>query len=310
MRRSSTLPPLPSLRAFAVVGRLLSFRKAGDELLITQSAVSHHVKQLEDYLGVALFVRHGRTISLTPAGVSFLEKVAAGFALIEAGARDLRKDAAVVRVSLLPSFAANWLVPRLPRFRRLYPEIVLDLDPTLEAVDLQVGVVDLAIRYGDGVWAGEEAELLMTERLTPVLSPTLLRSGRPLREPADLLQHTLLLTRNPFDWKLWAETTGLDFANAKTVQLVDYNVVLQAATEGQGVALGRAALVQDRLRSGVLVAPFPLMDDPKGAGYWLLGARTRLQSESVVPFKRWLVSEAIDFSQGMKVSKPNDCDPE
>jgi LysR family transcriptional regulator, glycine cleavage system transcriptional activator len=294
MRRSATLPPLPSLRAFAAVGRLLSFRKAGDELLITQSAVSHHVRQLEDYLGVALFIRHGRTISLTPAGLSFLEKVVAGFASIEAGVRDLREDAAMVRVSLLPSFAANWLVPRLPRFRALYPHIVLDLDPTLEVVDLQTGASDLAIRYGDGKWPGVEALLLMAERLTPVLSPALLASGQALREPADLLQHTLLLTRRSFDWKRWAAAVGLDFAGARTVQLVDYNVVLQAAVEGQGVALGRAALVQDRLLAGVLVAPFPILVDLMSAGYWLIVSKARSPSEAVVLFTNWLINEARD----------------
>jgi len=292
MRRSSTLPPLPSLRAFEVVGRLLSFRKAGDELLITQSAISHHVKQLEEYLGATLFVRHGRTISLTPAGMSFLAKVTASFALIEDGVRNIRGDAAVVRVSLLPSFAANWLVPRLPRFRDLYPHIVVDLDPTLEAVDLRTAMVDLAIRYGAGAWPDVEADLLMTEGLAPVLSPTLLGSARPVREPVDLLQHTLLLTRSPFDWELWAKASGLDFTEARTMQLVDYNVVLQAAIEGQGVALGRAALVQDRVLAGALVAPFPFTMSPEGAGYWLLSSKTRPPSEAVYLFKQWLIHEA------------------
>lgn len=295
MRRSSTLPPLPSLRAFEVVGRLLSFRKAGEELLITQSAISHHVKQLEDYLGATLFVRHGRTISLTPAGMSFLAKVTASFALIEDGVRNVRGDAAVVRVSLLPSFAANWLVPRLPRFRDLYPHIVIDLDPTLEAVDLQTAMVDLAIRYGAGAWPDVRAELLMTEGLAPILSPTLLRSARPVREPVDLLQHTLLLTRSPFDWELWSTESGLDFTKARTMQLVDYNVVLQAAIEGQGVALGRAALVQDRVRAGTLVAPFPFTMSPEDAGYWLLSSETRPPSEAVHLFKRWLIHEARAF---------------
>lgn len=292
MRRSAPLPPLASLRAFAAVGRILSFRRAGDELLITQSAVSYHVKQLEDYLGVELLVRRGRTVSLTMAGASFLDKVSAGFAIIEDGVRDLRKDGSVVRVSLLPSFAANWLVPRLPRFQSLYPHIILDLDPTLEAVELQTGAIDLAVRYGDGTWPGLDAKLLMAERLTPVLSPELLGSGPPLREPADLLDHTLLLTRSPFDWKIWADSVGLDFTKARTVQLVDYNVVLQAAIKGQGVALGRAKLIQDRLLRGELVAPFHTVMDPRRAGYWIVVSSARLPSKAVELFTGWLTSEA------------------
>jgi LysR family transcriptional regulator, glycine cleavage system transcriptional activator len=294
MRSSSTLPPLSSLRAFAAVGRLLSFRKAGDELLITQSAVSHHVKQLETFLGAPLFLRQGRTISLTPAGAALFSTTIAAFAVIEAGVRDLRDDPATVHVSLLPSFAAHWLVPRLPRFRALHPDIMLNLDPTLEMVDLRAGAVDLAIRYGDGTWSDSHVERLMPERLTPVLSPSLVRSGHTIREPVDLLQHTLLLSRSTIDWVLWAESTGLDLINAKTIQLVDYNLVLQAAVEGQGVALGRVSLVQDRLRSGVLVAPFPFIDDAIGVGYWLLEAKTRSPSESVILFKQWLIKEACD----------------
>ena len=217
--------------------------------------------------------------------------------MIEDGARDIRKDAAVVRVSLLPSFAANWLVPRLPRFREMYPDIVLDLDPTLEVVDLKTGMTDLAIRYGVGRWPDVEADLLMAERLAPVLSPALLGSARPLLEPADLLQHTLLLTRSPFDWKLWAKTAGLDFTKARTMQLVDYNVVIQAAVEGQGVGLGRATLVRDRVSAGGLVAPFPFTMSHEGASYWLLTSRTSFPSESVTLFKRWLMDEAQAFSR-------------
>jgi LysR family glycine cleavage system transcriptional activator len=296
MRTSTTLPPLPSLRAFAATGRLLSFRKAGDELLITQSAVSHHVKQLEDYLGVALFVRHGRTISLTSAGQSFLARVEAGFATIEAGVRELRGDPAIVRVSLLPSFAANWLVPRLPRFRVLHPDIAVELDPSLETVDLAEGRIDLAIRYGVGPWSGLAGELLMREALTPVLSPALLDGAAPLHEPADLLRHTLLLSRGTTDWEAWATASGLDFAKARTLQLVDYNVVLQAAGEGQGVAMGRLTQVGKRLGNGALVAPLPVVTAADGPAYWLLEPKGRGMARSSALFREWLLGEAQAFA--------------
>lgn len=293
MRRSATLPPLPSLRAFAAVGRLLSFRKAGEELLITQSAVSHHVKQLEDYLGTALFERHGRTISLTPAGRSFLARVDAGFAAIEAGVREVRGDPSTVRVSLLPSFAANWLVPRLPRLRALNPDIVVDLDPSLETVDLGQGTADLAIRYGAPDWPGLEAECLMREAVTPVLSGNI----KPLREPRDVLRHTLLLSRRETDWQVWAEACGVDLAEARTLQLVDYNLVLQAAAEGQGVAMGRLSLVRERLRTGALIAPLPVVSAPDGAAYWLLCAKGWAPSRSAAIFRQWLLAEARMFAE-------------
>ncbi|MFM9935024.1 MAG: LysR substrate-binding domain-containing protein [Novosphingobium sp.] len=293
MRRSATLPPLPSLRAFAAVGRLLSFRKAGEELLITQSAVSHHVKQLEDYLGTALFDRHGRTISLTPAGQSFLGRVDAGFATIEAGVREVRGDPAIVRLSLLPSFAANWLVPRLPRFRVLHPEIVVDLDPSLETVDLGQRTVDLAIRYGAPGWPGLDAECLMREALTPVLCG----NAEPLREPGDVLRHTLLLSRRETDWQIWAKACGVDLAKARTLQLVDYNLVLQAAIEGQGVAMGRLSQVRERLRSGALVAPLPVVTAPDSAAYWLLWAKGRVLPPSATVFRQWLLGEAKASTQ-------------
>ncbi|WP_421837376.1 LysR substrate-binding domain-containing protein [Novosphingobium sp.] len=293
MRRSATLPPLPSLRAFAAVGRLLSFRKAGEELLITQSAVSHHVKQLEDYLGTALFERHGRTISLTAAGQAFLARVDAGFATIEAGVREVRGDPATVRVSLLPSFAANWLVPRLPDFRALHPEIVVELDPSLETVDLGQGTADLAIRYGAPGWPGLDAECLMREALTPVLSGT----EEPLREPGDVLQHTLLLSRRETDWQMWAKACGVDFAKARTLQLVDYNLVLQAAAEGQGIAMGRLSLVRERLRNGALVAPLPVVQAQDDAAYWLLSAKGRGLPKSAAAFRQWLLGEARAFAE-------------
>lgn len=271
----------------------MSFRKAGDELLISQSAVSHHVKQLEHYLGVALFIRHGRTVSLTTAGQRFLDQVSAALGSIEAGVRALRPDPALVRVSLLPSFAANWLVPRLPDFRRLHPHIELELDPTLAQVDLDADGFDLAIRYGSGDWPGTRAKLLMAEQLTPVISPALASSGGGLAEPVDLLQHTILLSRNPSDWSAWAQSCGLDLTHARKIQLVDYNVVLQAAIDGQGVAIGRIALLEDKLSSGVLIAPFRHRLSQEATGYWLVASQTRGPSASSALFEQWLRTEAL-----------------
>lgn len=249
MRPSTVLPPLLALRAFEAVGRLLSFRRAGEELQITQSAVSHHVRRLELTLGVRLFERHPRSIKLTSAGKRYLNTIAQAFALIGEGTVELTQTRArqQLRISLLPSFAANWLVPRLAQFRARHPMIDVELDPTLRLIELSAGEADLAIRYGDGRWPGVRSQLLTSEQLTPVLSPALAKN-QPLTQPSHLLGHTLLLTKNPADWEIWSETIGLDLSRARSIQLTDYNIVIQAALDGQGVALGRRLLIEDRIQ--------------------------------------------------------------
>ncbi|MBV9077963.1 MAG: transcriptional regulator GcvA [Methylobacteriaceae bacterium] len=293
MRASPTLPPLHALRAFEAVGRLMSFRRAGEELLITQSAVSHHIRQLEDTLGMRLFERRARSIALTPAGERYLDVVARAFAVLADGTAELTalRTRRTLRLSLLPSFAANWLVPRLGRFREAHPEVDVELDPTLRLVDLAAGEADLAIRYGDGRWPGVRAELLMAERLTPVLSPDLARAHL-VQDPADVLALPLLLTKRPYDWDIWAAEVGLDLSAARSIQLTDYNIVLQAAIDGEGVALGRTALIEDRLRAGLLVAPCPRVVTSPLAGHWLLSPERRRPSPAVQAFALWIRQEA------------------
>ena len=290
MRASPTLPPLHALRAFEAVGRLLSFRRAGEELLISQSAVSHHIRQLETYLNVRLFHRQPRSISLTTEGATYLAQITTAFELIGDSTRALhgRAGRARVKVSLLPSFAANWLVPRLKRFHARHPDIDIDLEPTLDLADLERGEVDLAIRYGDGRWPRCEASLLVAESLTPVVSPTLLPVERGDWQVSDLYRQTLLLSRNPVDWDIWAQAAGFNIAQVPTIQLTDYNIVLQAAVDGQGVAMGRLLLVQDRLRSGALVAPFSDVILSDRAGHWLVTAETRNPSPATQAFIAWL----------------------
>jgi LysR family glycine cleavage system transcriptional activator len=295
MRSSAVLPPLQALRAFEAVGRLLSFRRAGEELLITQSAVSHHIRGLEEALGVRLFERRARTIALTPAGDRYLNVITQAFALIAEGTGELTQARARqrLRVSLLPSFAANWLVPRLAYFQARHPTIDIELDPTLRVIDLSAGEADLAIRYGGGRWLGARGELLMSEQLTPVLSPALAQR-QPLEVPSQLLGHTLLLTKNPADWDIWSETMALDLSRAKSIQLTDYNIVLQAALDGQGVALGRRLLVEDRIRTGALVAPLATVVDSQRAGHWLVMPERRRLTPAARTFADWIKTEVGD----------------
>lgn len=272
MRSSTTLPPLQALRAFEAVARLMSFRRAGEELLITQSAVSHHIRQLEAFLGLPLFVRKARSITLTPEGEDYRACTADAFRFIAAATADLRGRSrrSTVRISLLPSFAANWLVSRLHGFQSQHPGIDLELDPTLRSADIAAGEADIAICYGDGNWPGVDARLLMAEELSPVISPALLQSDKAITAPEDLLRHTLLFARKPVDWQVWADAMGLDLAGARTIQLTDYNITLQAALDGQGIAIGRMLLIRDHVRTGRLMQPFARTITSTRTAYWLV----------------------------------------
>lgn len=293
MRSSTTLPPLQALRAFEAVARLMSFRRAGEELLITQSAISHHIRQLEEFLGLPLFVRKARGIALTPEGEDYRARTADAFRLIEAATSDLRSRSRrkVVRISLLPSFAANWLVSRLHGFQSLHPDIDLELDPTLRTADVAGGETDIAIRYGDGNWPEVDARLLMAEQLSPVISPALLQSDKPVAAPRDLLRHTLLFAKKPVDWQVWAEAVGLDLSAARTIQLTDYNITLQAALDGQGIAIGRMLLIRDHVRTGRLVQPFPQIITSSRTAHWLVTPRAGRITPAVQAFMDWLIAE-------------------
>jgi LysR family transcriptional regulator, glycine cleavage system transcriptional activator len=290
------LPPLLALRAFAAVGRHLSFARAAIELSVTQSAISHHIRNLESDLGVKLFVRRTRAIDLTAEGERFLSVVSDAFARIEEGTRLLRKpDRVSLRVSLLASFATHWLVPRLPRFAAAHPQIDLILDPSIRLVDFQADGADLAIRYGQGGWSGVDATRLMTEYLSPVCSPRLLERDAPLRVPADLLGFPLLLSysKQPFEWLAWSNANGINLAHARRVMLTDYNIVLQAAIDGQGIALGRRLLIGELLRNGKLVEPFPDTVVFSDIGYWLVAPRAALSAPAAA-FAQWISAEAAD----------------
>jgi LysR family transcriptional regulator, glycine cleavage system transcriptional activator len=298
MRLSITMPPLQALRAFEAVGRLLSFRRAGEELLITQSAVSHHIKQLEDMLGVRLFIRKAKSIELTPEGAVYLERTMEAFGIITSATSEMRQQAGrrKVRVSVLPSFAANWLVSRLPRFMLQYPDIEVDLEPALHLTDFAAGDVDLAIRFGAGRWEGVRTERLMNEELSPVLSPALFGDSSRFAEPADLLSQTLLDSMNPLGWELWFREVGVDFRQARVLQLTDYNIALQAALNGQGVAIGRMLLVRDHLAAGRLIRPFPQILRSEKTAYWLVTPQHRRLSAAAATFASWLKEEATTAS--------------
>jgi LysR family glycine cleavage system transcriptional activator len=287
------LPVLSSLRAFEAAGRHLSFSRAADELLITQSAVSHHVRKLEEELGVSLFSRHARSVALTPEGKRYLASLTHAFDLMAAATEEIRaSERRTLRVSLLASFATHWLIPRLSGFTAAHPDIDLVLEPSIRPADLSVDPIDAAIRYGRGGWHGAQSQPFLGEQIFPVCSPALLEGGASLRRPQDLLGQTLLFSfsKDPFEWQAWSELAGVDVTQARHVMLHDYNIVLQAAVDGQGVAMGRRNLIADHLRKGTLVELFPDLRVAGGIGYWVV------MPEAAKPqaraFAQWLLGEA------------------
>ncbi len=295
---SRKLPPLNGLKAFEAAARHRSFTGAARELHVTQAAVSQQVKLLEQHLGLGLFRRSPRGLTLTEAGQTLLPKLTSAFDLIQAAARDAydqeRHGALTVRVP--SSLSILWLAPRIDRFHALYPNIDLRLTALGQAADFSRDDIDLEIRYGFGDWAGLDAVLLLNEHVFPVCSPTLLHTDPPLQSLADLGNTSLIhVTGYPHyaeDWPLWLEQAGLDDQPQPRSYAFDQSAMaLQAAVQGAGVALGRSPLVEGDLSSGRLVAPFEFRLPGRGA-YWIVHPTTNRARPRVVAFRDWLLAEA------------------
>lgn len=288
------LPNLLALRAFDAAGRHLSFTRAAAELFLTQGAISRHVRGLEDELGTKLFYRRARSLELTAEGAAYLATVRQAFDLLASGSRQVRTSRTRVRlkVALTASFAANWLLPRLSHFTANHPDIGIDFEPGIQMIDLSAEGIDAAIRYGTGTWPGLDSTALMLEEVFPVCSPALLRKGPPLQAVADLAHHNLLLSGPRSDWDDWATAVDLDLQSVPhQTMLYDYNLVLQAAVDGMGVALGRRILIEDRLKSGELVQALPqTLRDTRG--YYLVTLPARRGDKSIDAFRNWLLAEA------------------
>jgi len=287
------LPPLNALRAFEAAARHLSFTRAAEELSVTQAAVSHQIKTLEERLGVRLFQRRNRALLLTAEGQLYYPDVQRAFALLgEATAKLTAADnRGVLTLSTLPSFAARWLVPRLGGFIDRHPEIDLRLATTQRLVDFARDQVDAAIRYGSGRYPGLSVTLLLTEEIFPVCSPALL-ARIPLACPQDLRKHKLLHDHGVDEWDRWLEAArvpGIDSAHGYWYR--DSSLLLQAAVAGQGVALGRSVLAADDLAAGRLVRPFSLAL-PSTNAYYFVCPEGSAQRGKIAAFSDWVLAEA------------------
>ncbi len=289
---SRRLPPLNALRVFETAARHLSFTRASEELFVTQAAVSHQIKSLEEYLGIKLFRRQNRALYLTEEGQSYFLDIKGTFlALSDATERLLARGAkGSLTVSTAPSFAIQWLVPRLSLFSEIYP----DIDVRIKAVDMNDGSltddVDVAIYYGRGKWKGIRADKLHTEYLVPVCSPLLLNGNKPLRTPADLQEHILLHDTSRRDWTDWFKQLGISSVNVNQGPIFSHtSMVLQAAVHGQGVALGHSVLAQPEIDAGRLIRPFKEVLISKDA-YYLVCREEQDELGKIVAFREWMIS--------------------
>jgi LysR family glycine cleavage system transcriptional activator len=292
------LPSLNGLCAFEAAARHGSFVRAAADLRVTKAALSHRIRRLEEQLGATLFIRRTHGLALTPAGAAYLPEVRAAFAALRIATDDLLRSRGgrVLLVSVTPTLAAKWLVPRLPAFYGTHPGIEVRINTSMHMVDFARESVDMAIRYGLGIWPGLRSDRLrMTDNVFPVCSPALLSGA--LRTPADLAAHSLLSVDYQRDeWRHWLDTAGIAPAVAQDLlrRALTFDVAymaLEAAIDGQGVALGYAPYVEADLAAGRLVAPFNLtLPCTVGFDAYLVCPQRVAQAPEIGAFRDWLLA--------------------
>ena len=298
MPRRFHLPPLDLIQGFEAAARNLSFTKAAEELLVTQSAVSRQIRALEDHLGVALFQRRARAIALTEEGQALYRAASDLLERLQQVTDTLRADGAArhLTVTTTSGFASLWLIPRLRRFTQLNPDVDVRISATYKSVNLERDLVDVAVRYCRTDAAPDGARLLFGEELFPVCSPLLQSEGeRPLRSLEDLRHHALLRIDDAggfLDWGTWLEAQGLtDFKPAASLRFDNYEQMIAAAVAAQGVAMGISSLVSRLLESGQLIAPFS-RSVIGTRSYYVIASATTGKRPHVEAFVAWLLAEA------------------
>jgi len=291
------LLPLSGFRTFESAARHLSFARAAEELRVTPAAVSHQVRTLEEYLGVKLFLREGKGLALTGAGEALLPDLRVAFDRLESALDRVRPEPErqTLTVTMPPSFATKWYVPRLDSFRAAYPDIELRFDVNERVVDFEAAGVDVAVRYGMGEYDGLVAEKLCDETVYPVCSP---RTAARLSQPADLAQAELIhIDGNArFDasfpnWRSWLVAAGVSGIDADRGMRFSLSTpAIDAAIDGQGVVLGRSLVVAEDLAAGRLVRPFAL-ELPVRPAYYLVYPKAALRRRNVARLRDWMLAE-------------------
>lgn len=293
------LPQLNALKAFEAAARHVSFTRAAEELCVTQGAVSHQVKALEAELGIKLFNRERQRLSITDAGRDYLSVVRDALDRIAMGTERLvqRQSSGMLTVSTSPDFAAKWLVHRLGRFAEAHPAIDLRVSATMHHVDFAREDVDLAVRHGDGDWPGLHVMRLCSEQLFAVCSPAL---GAGLKRPKDVLKLPLLHLDDRSPWTAWLEAAGLADSDAlHGVVLNRASMLIDAAIDGQGIALARTTLAAWDLIHKRLVRPFPVAL-PLAKSYWIVCPKATADLPKLVAFRDWLLAQVRDDARQLR----------
>jgi LysR family transcriptional regulator, glycine cleavage system transcriptional activator len=300
MAMAIALPSLNGLRAFEAAARHLSFTRAAAELNVTQTAISHQIRRLEEQLGIRLFLRRNRALLLTREAQAYLPEVRAAFEDLRRATERLRRPERDGRltVSTTPSLAAKWLVTRAAAFQEAHPGIEVRITTSSHLVDFRREEVDMAVRYGRGHWPGLRADWLMAEELFPVCSRALVNGTKPLRRPEDLEHHTLLhATVSREDWQLWLTAAGLPVSFASRPGLIfDQSfMAIQAAVDGLGIAMGRTRFVEADIAAGRLVVPFDVVL-PADAGFYIVAPEETADTSKIALFRDWLIGSVAPGS--------------
>lgn len=296
---------LNALRAFEAAGRLSSISRAAEELRVSHSTISHHVKGLENALGVQLFERRDRSVVLTETGAALLPVLSESFDAIAAALTAVKPAAntKALRVTVTPSFANRWLLPNLRRFRAEHSNIDVQLNSSLNLTDFRRDKIDIGIRSGTGDWPGVKAELLMPIHMTPLCSPALIAENGPIDSPQALAKYSLLhadvVAGGAMDseWRAWLQAAGADNIDCSGgLSLHDPGLALQAAVDGLGIAMGYVELAERDLARGRLVAPFQ-MHVPHPWSYYVVTPSTKADNPQVSVFRTWLREEAERYTR-------------
>ncbi|MEZ9595269.1 transcriptional regulator GcvA [Shewanella sp. 10N.261.52.F9] len=293
----SHLPPLNALRAFEAAARLMSFTLAGKELFVTHGAISKQVKQLEDYVGIALFIRQHRSLKLTDEGERYFVHAQAALQTINNATSDLITQplrTQTLAINILPSLTISWLIPRMEEFKSRYPHLYVDLSIGDFEVDFNKVNYDIAIRSATTVPKAANVLTLMDEDLCLVCSPELAPNLNSLN---DINQMTLLQhTTRPGLWQLWAKSVGLELTTEKKFGVEHFYMLSQAAVSGMGVALIPRFFIEDELKNGKLVLPFKA-DFTSPYRYYLLTPKSSNLPLKVQSFIDWLLELFSPYRQ-------------
>jgi LysR family glycine cleavage system transcriptional activator len=292
---SRKLPPLNPLRTFEAAARHGSFTRAAEELLVSQSAVSRQIGVLEGYLGLQLFVRDSRGTRLTPAGEQYFAEIGPAFQLLATATDRLRRSTggAPLKIKVYATFAAKWLMRRLPRFQALYPEIGVRISTAVTPVDFARDQVDAAIQLGRGNWPGGEAVFLFGDEIAPVCAPALLAGRSPPLPLAELAHFRLLHSHYRHgDWPDWLRAVGAPAAaEGEPMVFPSSLLTYQAAVDGLGMAMGQPLLLQEELAAGALVRPFAQTLRRDLAYYLVVPKTAERDNPRLQAFRHWLLSE-------------------